>query len=274
LLFRANIASSPGFVCFLVEHQSSRERRMPLRVLGYKTRIWERHCRARPDEPLPPIVPIVIGHDPRGWNASCEFTDLVSPVMRQHELLRAVTPHFRCIVDDLSRLSDQDLMARALSAFPTLVLWALRDARTPGQILQTLDQWADALTDVANAEGGRDALEQLFLYISSVAEDLAFDQFRARVAQLAPAAKEAVMTIAEELRAQGLKQGLEQGREQGLEQGLVRGQRQALARQMALKFGPLNEAVSARIQAADLQLLERWLERILTADTPDAVVDL
>jgi hypothetical protein len=65
--------------------------------------------------------------------------------MRQHELLRAVTPHFRCIVDDLSRLSDQDLMARALSAFPTLVLWALRDARTPGQIQaadrEMLERW-------------------------------------------------------------------------------------------------------------------------------------
>jgi predicted transposase/invertase (TIGR01784 family) len=268
LLFRASIASSPGFVCFLVEHQSSWERRMPLRILGYKTRIWERHSRARPDEPLPPIVPIVIGHDPRGWNASCEFADLVSPVMRQHELLRAVTPHFRCIVDDLSRLSDQELMARALSAFPTLVLWALRDARTPGQILQTLDQWADALTDVANAEGGRDALEQLFVYIANVADNLAFDQFRARVAQLAPAAQEAVMTIAEELKAQGLKQGIQQG----LEQGLVRGQRQALERQMTLKFGPLPDAVSARIQAATQEMLERWLERILTADTPDAVV--
>jgi flagellar biosynthesis/type III secretory pathway protein FliH len=160
-------------------------------------------------------------------------------------------------------------MARALSAFPALVLWALRDARTPGQILHTLDYWADALTDVANAEGGRDALEQLFVYISNVADNLAFDQFRARVAQLAPAAKEAIMTIAEELKAQGLKQGLEQG----LEQGLVRGQRQALERQMLLKFGPLSDAVSARIQAANLEMLERWLERILTADTPDAVVE-
>jgi flagellar biosynthesis/type III secretory pathway protein FliH len=118
------------------------------------------------------------------------------------------------------------------------------------------------------------ARRQLFVYISNVAENLAFDQFKARLAQLAPAAKEAVMTIAEELKAQGLKQGLEQGREQGLEQGLVRGQRQALERQMALKFGPLTDAVSARIQSANREMLERWLERILTADSPDAVVEL
>jgi predicted transposase/invertase (TIGR01784 family) len=269
LLFRASIDGSPGFVCFLFEHQSSSDGRMPLRVLGYQLRIWERHCRTHPDEPLPPIVPIVISHDPKGWRAPCEFADLLSPVMGQHELLRAVTPHFRCIVDDLSRLSDQDLKARALGAFPTLVLWALRDARTPGQILLTLDQWADALTDAANAQGGRDALEQLFVYISNVVENLAFDTFRARVTQLAPAAKEAIMTIAEEL----IARGREQGREQERQHGLAR-QRQNLEKVMTLRFGPLPEAVTARIHAAEVEVLDRWLERVLTAHSPDAVVEL
>jgi predicted transposase/invertase (TIGR01784 family) len=258
LLFRAIIDGSPGFVCFLFEHQSSSDARMPLRVLGYQLRIWERHSRAHPDKPLPPIVPIVISHDPNGWRAPCEFADLLSPVMRQHELLRAVTPHFRCIIDDLSRLSDQDLKARALGAFPTLVLWALRDARTSGQVLLTLDQWA-------NAEGGRDALEQLFVYISNVSENFAFDTFRARVTQLAPAAKEAMTTIAEELRAQG--------REQERQHSLHR-QRQTLERLMTRKFGHLPEAVAACIQAADFEALDRWFERVLTAESPDAVVEL
>jgi hypothetical protein len=36
LLFRASIDGSPGFVCFLFEHQSSSDGRMPLRVLGYQ----------------------------------------------------------------------------------------------------------------------------------------------------------------------------------------------------------------------------------------------
>jgi predicted transposase YdaD len=127
-----------------------------------------------------------------------------------------------------------------------------------------------ALTDAANAPGGRDALEQLFVYISNVVENLPFDEFRARVSQLAPAAKEAVMTIAEELKALGMQQGIQQGREQGIQQG----KRVTLEKLMTLKFGPLSHAVRARIQAADLEKLDRWLERILSADTPDAVVEL
>jgi len=81
------------------------------------------------------------------------------------------------------------------------------------------------------------------------------------------------MTIAEELEAQGSKQGLLEGRELGLEQGLIRGRRQTLERLMTAKFGPLSEAVNARIQAADLELLDTWLERIFDVETPDAVVE-
>ncbi len=261
LLFRANIAGSPGFVCFLFEHQSSSDAGMPLRVLGYLVRIWERYWRQRPGEPLPPIVPVVMSHDPKGWRAPFAFSELLPDSVREHPVLRSVTPDFRCVVDDLSRLSDAELRARALGPFPTLVLWALRDSRTPGQILLTLDQWADALTDTANAPGGRDALRQLFMYISHVAENLAFDQFRARVARMAPAAEEAIMTIAEQLKAQGLEQGLEQGR------------RQSLQKLLALKFGPLSEVATARIRDADAETLDRWLERILSADSAEDVLE-
>ena len=231
LLFKADIAGSEGFVCFLFEHQSQSQPGMPLRVLGYQTRIWERHWRQRPGEPLPPIVPIVISHDPKGWSAPRDFAQLLSERAREHSALRSVTPSFQYIVDDLSHLSDTELKSRALDTFPTLALWALRDARTPGQILATLDQWADALTDTANAAHGRDALQQLFLYISTVAENLTVDKFKKRLVELAPAAEEAIMTIAEQLRAEGLKEGLtiaEKLKAEGLREGLREGRKEGL----------------------------------------------
>jgi hypothetical protein len=77
------------------------------------------------------------------------------------------------------------------------------------------------------------------------------------------------MTIADELKANDSPPGLEQG----LAEGLVRARRQVLERLMAAKFGPPSAAVSARIEAADLELLDDWLERILDADTAEAVVE-
>jgi len=87
------------------------------------------------------------------------------------------------------------------------------------------------------------------------------------------------MTMAEELIAQGFEQGFEQGlelsrRELASRQRFVLGLRKGLEHVMTLKFGPLPEAVSARIQAADHEVLDRWLDRLGTAATPGAVVEL
>ena len=119
---------------------------------------------------------------------------------------------------------------------------------------------------------------QLFMYISTVAENLEFATFKARVAQLSPAAEEAIMTIAEQLQARGLERGLQQGLEQGLmqgrEQGLMQARRETLEMLLTMKFGSLSAAVTARLQAADVDTLGRWLARILTADSAEAVVEL
>ena len=45
-----------------------------------------------------------------------------------------------------------------------------------------------------------------------------------------------------------------------------------LLRQMERKFGPPGEAVRQRIAQADAETLLRWSERILTADSPEAVL--
>jgi hypothetical protein len=47
-----------------------------------------------------------------------------------------------------------------------------------------------------------------------------------------------------------------------------------LEKLLTLKFGPLPEAIRARIEAADAEALDRWLERILTAETVEAAVEL
>lgn len=69
------------------------------------------------------------------------------------------------------------------------------------------------------------------------------------------------MTIAEQLHARGLEQGLQQGR------------RQVLEKLLGWKFNPLPPAVLERVQAADADQLDRWLERVLTADSLEGVFD-
>ncbi|TVR57029.1 MAG: transposase [Candidatus Competibacteraceae bacterium] len=70
-----------------------------------------------------------------------------------------------------------------------------------------------------------------------------------------------MMTIAE--------QWVQEGRQEGMEKGLEKGEAKAPPRQLQVKFGPPEPAVAARIAAADSAQVERWLERILTAQSPD-----
>ena len=44
-------------------------------------------------------------------------------------------------------------------------------------------------------------------------------------------------------------------------------------RLMELRFGPLNENIRSQVQKADAEILLRWGERILTAETPEKVVN-
>ena len=64
---------------------------------------------------------------------------------------------------------------------------------------------------------------------------------------------------------QGMQQGMQQGIQQGVERGLQQGQEKVLEKLLTLRFGPLTEATRQRLQNADIQQLDRWVDNILTA---------
>ena len=71
--------------------------------------------------------------------------------------------------------------------------------------------------------------------------------------------------------------GIQKGRKEGLRIGRRKGRKEGeaavLLRQMELKFGPLSYEYRQRIKGADAQTLLRWSERVLTAETPEAVFE-
>ncbi len=81
-------------------------------------------------------------------------------------------------------------------------------------------------------------------------------------------------TVAQEWITLGKEEGFQQGRQEGRQEGLQEG-RLEQARQMATnllrsRFGTLSPEVLARIeQTTDLNLLEKAVERIFTATSPD-----
>jgi hypothetical protein len=74
--------------------------------------------------------------------------------------------------------------------------------------------------------------------------------------------------------AQGIAQGISQGFAQGAQIGELRGEQKVLVRQLARKFGPLDEATENRLRNASTDEINRWTDQILIARTLDEVFRL
>jgi hypothetical protein len=150
LLYSVKIDERPGFLYILFEHQSSSDDLMPLRLLGYVVRILELEARSRANEkrpllPLPVVLPVVLHHSEQGWTRAARFEELFDPTLLAQPDIAALVPRFAFVLDDLSRVTDQELRQRALDQVTQLTLWALRDARRPERLLATVRAWLDTL---------------------------------------------------------------------------------------------------------------------------------
>ena len=261
LLFSANFTDG-GSMYLLIEHQSSNDAKMPLRVLAYFLRIWEQHARQDPGE-VPAIVAVIVSHATGGWSAPTSFHELVVPQPDLIPELSTCVPNFSFYVQDLSTLHDDNLMEWSLPAFPKLALWLLRDARHTARMLRGFERWVPLLHQVLSQPHGSAHLTLLLRYVTLVGGEDHFNALQQEIAARLPRARENMMTIAEALRKEGLLRGLAEGRAEGHTQAL----RHVLSIQLQLKFGDAAQAHAPHIQAATPSQLERYIERILRADT-------
>jgi len=139
----------------------------------------------------------------------------------------------------------------------------------------------DDLRTLSQDPGFRDYLTRLLSYTFETANG-DMDAVHALLrANLDPSMEIQMGTLAEQLiqrgmlkgRAEGIREGLVKGIQEGLQEGVLNGQREVLARQLALKFGVLPIATQERIARASRDELVECSLRVLTAETLDAVFD-
>jgi Domain of unknown function (DUF4351) len=102
----------------------------------------------------------------------------------------------------------------------------------------------------------------------SIAKD-ALDQLSQDPAthRLARERVEAIKLYRFELAAHG-----RQARAEGEAKGRTEGEPKVLLKLLGLRFGPVSEVAKAHVEAASLEQLDTWAERILTAATLDEVL--
>jgi predicted transposase/invertase (TIGR01784 family) len=256
VLFSARLEGREVYLYLLLEHQSTTDPWMPLRLLGYMLRIWEDHLSKHAEaKKLPAVVPMLVSHSDGGWTAPLTLRELLDA---DDAAFRALAPHipdFALLLDDLSRSRAEELHDRSMTALGRLALLCLQRARSSSDFASELAHWRDTMEQVLAAPNGVAALGAVLRYVLEASETSP-EQVRDLTKKLGPKGEEAFMTGAQILRAEGKAEG----------------KAEVLLRQLRLKFGPLPEATADRIRTAPASDLDRWVERVITATSLESVL--
>ncbi len=252
LLFSTRLNGDPVLVYVLVEHQSSPDPLMALRVMDYVTRIWWRHLDvgAESDDPhqprrtgpgaaartLPPILPVVVYQGRRRWNTPTSMDGLYDATSEQ--ALGSFLPRHQFVLQDLTSVEVEELLAAPLTPAARLALAMLRFAPRQEHLAQVLEDFTPDVVELV-----RTRADQMFAIIMEYAyqvSDTPPAQVRQFFEDLGPDAQEAYMsTTLERGRAEGVAEGVAQGVAQGVAKGRAEGAAVMLSRVLAAQFGPL-----------------------------------
>lgn len=270
LLFRGRLAGRDAKLYLLVEHQSRVEPLMPLRLLRYVVRIWERALRESetPLRALPAVVPIVLFHGPRPWTGPRRLSDLLDLPEALRTSVGPYVPAFDLLIDDLGAVEPSAVQAREAGLLGRLALVFLKAATDESDMLGVWSRVKPLVDQLVSLPSGRDGLMLLASYTMNVREmepRVLVEHVR-RV--LGPKVGDEVMaTTAEQLRAQGRVEGRAEGRAEGR----IEGTRALLLRLVQKRFGALPPAVQTRVATASVADLEAWTDRVVDARTIDEV---
>jgi flagellar biosynthesis/type III secretory pathway protein FliH len=123
------------------------------------------------------------------------------------------------------------------------------------------------MLELERTRSGRDSLGVLITYMFRVIDPVNEEELHAKIRELGPRSEEVAMTIAEQLHKQGRKKGREEGLKKGLKEGREEGRIATLRSLLIFKFQNLGARYEARLQAATPEAIDRYLQRLLTADS-------
>jgi predicted transposase/invertase (TIGR01784 family) len=258
LLFTARFHGKPVFFQILFEHQKTVDRWMPLRLLTYQLRIWERYRERNPKaRHLPPILPIVFFQDRKKWTPSPHFRDLLDLPESIDSQWLAFLPDFQHATINLSGLPLDPIAENLALRVMIKVLSAILDP-DPANAFKT---GLRALADLENAPDHHTFLRICLTYLTQAGNTLDRKTLYTIInEQKSTRLKDEAMTIAEQL--------IQEGRQEGRQEG----ERILLRRQMTRKFGDLSFEILEKIEHAREEDLERWSEAIFDASSPEDLV--
>jgi len=292
--FKAGSGGGPDLLIYvLIEHQSTADRMMPLRLLEYVVQIYSQQSRQSGKKHrsfahfrAQPVLPIVFYTGTERWESVGQLSDLVAGGERFEAVTPVLEPLFINLPDMDAKLLEQTggFLGRVLrlvqqrksqpDAFRTLLADVVGHLETMPEKERL--RWLQLLSYVmALVYHERGPTERPRLR-ETVEMSVSTDDLRQELSQMGK-------TIAEELIEKGKREGERDGRRDGKREGEREGRREGrregeraaeisarqctLIRQLEKRFGEIPSNVLATINATDnVQQLDDWLDQFVTAE--------
>lgn len=245
------------YVYVLLEFQSSVDRFMAVRMMTYVGLLYQDLVQRKElvdGSLLPPVVPIVLHAGDESWNAATDVADLVCDALFGLDRWR---PHVSYLLLEEHRLATSlDPSLRNLAA----ALFRLEHDRRPRAILDLLTALMSWLSTPERADLRR-----------------AFEVMIERV--LRPEVEpegtvptlEETRTMLETNMARWEREWQERSEAHGREEGRAEGRADFLVRLLERRFGPIDDSVRARVDAATPDELLDYADRVLDARDIESV---
>ena len=249
-------------IYILIEHQSTVDPSMGLRLLSYMAQIWAEQRRQWQEQQVPqgqwrlkPIVPIVFYTGDLEWKTPLSLT----AIMDVPEVLSRFVPTFETLLLDV-KATDPEALTQTGDPLGWLLTVLQHEKSDESSMRQALLDALAALTDLRAGDATQYTRAILYLFLlilhrrsAEEHQDLLGLLVRENTQNME------VVNMAESIIELSEQRGLEQGIAQGIEQGIEQGARETSIRNILA-------VLTARFPQHDPQPVQHALEAILDTD--------
>jgi hypothetical protein len=227
---------------------------MALRLLSYIVRIWERFAATHPTPAkLPAILPIVLAQGKRPWKSAPRLEDLIDLPAEIADIIRPWQPTLIYHLLELVRIPYQEL---AGTPEGILTLRALKAEPLDELLSDAL--WEESLLFAISDS----ALERMLRYVLNAELNVSLLKKRIKTIRSKPLQTK-TMTLADQLRLEGLSEGLSEGQ--------LRAFRTAVQRNLEIMHGSCPEGIREALDVIeDPKRLEQLLESAIRSASLEA----
>lgn len=191
-------------IYILFEHKSGPDKWVPLQLLGYLTRIWQKHPK-KGRTYLQPILPLVVYHGEGEWRINQEFRGMFSEKLPP--VFQPYLPNFRYWLLDLGNYPDENIKGWAILQACFRLLKYVRSQEFGAQFEQSIR----LLMELPHQQTALQYVETMLRYATSAATETSEKDIRTIVQGLVDEGDKLMSTIAENWFEQGIKKGVYQG---------------------------------------------------------------